>query len=165
MPASMKSVRLLLGGLLIFALFLRLPHFLTRAREFLQPRTFSFPISQATAKRAELQIANDTSTPLFARIKTKNNRTTSVEERDYVLKNYSSSAPLLDTTIVITSNLIPTHPSLFMINETITSTRERLLGLHPDNTPIIIAVDGLKPDASENDRLRYQSMVEFLRSN
>lgn len=46
-----------------------------------------------------------------------------------------------DTTIIITSNLIPTHPSIAIINRTIDSLRY-IRGL-PKNSPIIITVDGV----------------------
>jgi hypothetical protein len=69
-----------------------------------------------------------------------------------------------DTTVVITSSLIPSHPSLRMINDTIISVRTHLLGLHP-KTPFIFAIDGLKSSATDNDRQRYDAMVDYLHSN
>jgi len=48
-----------------------------------------------------------------------------------------------------------------MINDTIISVRTHLLGLHPD-TPFIIAIDGLKSSATDDDRRRYDEMVDNL---
>lgn len=69
-----------------------------------------------------------------------------------------------DTTIVITSSLIPSHPSIGIISDAIKSVHERLKGLHPD-TPFIIAIDGLKPSATDDDRQRYAEMVDNLHTN
>eukprot|EP00977_Amphora_coffeiformis_P004254 scaffold896_cov172-Amphora_coffeaeformis.AAC.21 len=56
----------------------------------------------------------------------------------------------LDTTLIITSSLIPTHPSIAMIKETISSLT-LLQGLSP-KSPIYITVDGI-PDQEEEDTL------------
>mmetsp|Transcript_6421 Transcript_6421/g.9408 ORF Transcript_6421/g.9408 Transcript_6421/m.9408 type:complete len:132 (-) Transcript_6421:642-1037(-) len=47
-----------------------------------------------------------------------------------------------DTSIIILSSLIPTHPSIKMINDTFNSLSMMLDGI-PFNTPIHISVDGL----------------------
>jgi len=56
-----------------------------------------------------------------------------------------------DTTIIILSSLIPTHPSIHLINKTFNSLSPMLLGL-PINTPKLISVDGLpsKKNTPEN---------------
>ena len=51
----------------------------------------------------------------------------------------------IDTSIIITSNLIPTHPSIAMINETINSLHRHLIGLSLD-TPLFLTIDGLPPE-------------------
>lgn len=152
----MRNNRLIVA-VLVFDLFLRLPETLTKTREFLQPSP-CWSSNQATAK---LLLRTNNTIPSAI----KGNNSTSVKERYQALSlNDINSSLQPDTTIVITSSLIPTHPSLSIINRTITSTRERLLGLHPE-TPIIIAVDGLKPGASKDEKWRHQTMVEYLQSN
>lgn len=69
--------------------------------------------------------------------------------------------PLTDTTVIITSSLIPTHPSIRMVNETVDSIREMLEGL-AYNTPILISVDGRK-EYNKEDTERLQGYVENLR--
>jgi hypothetical protein len=57
-------------------------------------------------------------------------------------------------TVIVLSSLIPTHPSVFMINKTITSVQKMIHGLR--NPQIIISIDGLpmKKRTDENiDRL------------
>jgi hypothetical protein len=61
-----------------------------------------------------------------------------------------------DTTIIITSSLIPTHPSLDIIDRTLESLKY-LTGLSED-TQIIVAVDGMY----EHDRRRYPSKARRL---
>ena len=46
-----------------------------------------------------------------------------------------------DSTVIILSSLIPTHPSVFMINKTITSIRKMIIGVK--NPKIIITIDGI----------------------
>jgi len=48
-----------------------------------------------------------------------------------------------DASVIITSSLIPTHPSIYMVNETLNSVREMMDGMVP-HTPIFISVDGLR---------------------
>lgn len=64
------------------------------------------------------------------------------------------------TSIIITSNLIPSHPSIGMINETISSLHF-LHGLSPA-APLIITVDGLKATATIDDHKRLRQYVESL---
>lgn len=52
------------------------------------------------------------------------------------------------TAVIITTHLIPTHPSLEILNQTIESLKF-LKGL-PSNAQIIITVDGLNEDTQEN---------------
>ncbi|CAB9531938.1 unknown protein (Partial), partial [Seminavis robusta] len=67
------------------------------------------------------------------------------------------------TTVIVTSNLIPTMPSTAVLEDTLDSL-SMLIGLEP-NTPIIIAVDGIQPrlDTPEN-RQRLQDWVSRVRS-
>jgi hypothetical protein len=71
-----------------------------------------------------------------------------------------------DTSIIITSNLIPVHPSINMINETIHSVWTYLQGLS-DMAPIFIACDGLQQNLNhtqaENDCVRYKQYEDTLR--
>jgi len=70
----------------------------------------------------------------------------------------------IDTSIIIISSLIPTHPSIKMINDTFNSLSIMLNGLPPD-TPIFISIDGLikeKYQSSENVN-RLQGYLERLR--
>jgi len=55
----------------------------------------------------------------------------------------------LDTTVIITSSLIPIHPSIAIIKETISSLT-LLRGLSPE-APIYITVDGLPDDDDDDD--------------
>ena len=70
-----------------------------------------------------------------------------------------------DTSIIIASSLIPSHPSLAIIDETITSVRQYLLGLCP-TAPLIITVDGLVENKARRDveRHRWQEYVQNLQS-
>ena len=65
----------------------------------------------------------------------------------------------LDTSVIITSSLIPTHPSIAMINQTVHSL-SHLQGLSPD-APIYITVDGLPVNTTE-DYMRLQAYVRNL---
>ena len=64
------------------------------------------------------------------------------------------------TSIIITSNLIPSHPSIAMINETISSLHF-LGGLSP-TAPLIITVDGLEATATNDDHKRLREYVKSL---
>jgi len=69
-----------------------------------------------------------------------------------------------DTSIIITSNLIPTHPSITMINETIHSLRHHLNGL-PQDTPLFLAIDGLHTrDSNKNNRDRLAEYIHRLKT-
>eukprot|EP00563_Minutocellus_polymorphus_P003709 CAMPEP_0181029696 /NCGR_PEP_ID=MMETSP1070-20121207/5335_1 /TAXON_ID=265543 /ORGANISM="Minutocellus polymorphus, Strain NH13" /LENGTH=288 /DNA_ID=CAMNT_0023107021 /DNA_START=1778 /DNA_END=2644 /DNA_ORIENTATION=- len=70
-----------------------------------------------------------------------------------------------DSSIIITSSIIPTHPNIAIINKTLHSL-EMLQGL-PDGSPIFVTVDGLDPAKSDNteNRQRLQDYVRNLRLN
>jgi hypothetical protein len=76
-----------------------------------------------------------------------------------------------DLSIVITSNLIPTHPKIDIINYTISSLS--LLDGLPLDTPIYITVDGLRPEISpltkekegEQDRQRLSAYIQRVKSS
>ena len=70
--------------------------------------------------------------------------------------------PAPDTTIIILSSLIPTHPSIQILNETFHSLS--ILNGLPANTPILISVDGLptKKNTPENIS-RLHKYVKRLR--
>jgi hypothetical protein len=68
-----------------------------------------------------------------------------------------------DTTIIILSSLIPTHPSIQIINETFSSVIEMLDGL-PSNSPILISVDGLPEQKITTESIsRLHRYVKNLR--
>lgn len=74
---------------------------------------------------------------------------------------------LHDTTIIITSSLIPSHPSVGLINQTISSLRH-IEGL-PPRTPIIITVDGapshdFERSTRSNKRAILEQYVQSLRA-
>ena len=75
------------------------------------------------------------------------------------------SVEVLDksTTIIITSNLIPSHPSINMINETFHSAHKFLIGLSP-TVPVIITCDGLKDKTTPEDTARYDEYLTALKS-
>ena len=67
-----------------------------------------------------------------------------------------------DTSIILLSSLIPTHPAITMINDTFNSF-SMLDGL-PSNTPIFISVDGLPDKDLNTENLeRLQLYIENLR--
>ena len=77
--------------------------------------------------------------------------------------NVSDKNMAFDASIIITSSLIPTHPSISIINSTICSLK-LLLGLS-GASPILITVDGLdvaRSDSQEN-RQRLQDYVRNIR--
>jgi hypothetical protein len=69
------------------------------------------------------------------------------------------------TTVIVTSNLIPTHPSIFMINQTIQSILKYIHGLEKDYD-LVITVDGIKRSLrSPQNRLRLKQYLRNLRSH
>ena len=75
-------------------------------------------------------------------------------------KSYLNEQTNSDATVIVLSSLIPTHPSIHMINRTITSVRTMIHGLH--DPKIIITVDGL-PLRSTRKRKRNpdQDITQF----
>jgi len=67
-----------------------------------------------------------------------------------------------DTTIIVTSNLIPSHPRIRMINETIQSLFQNAIGLH-ESSHIIITIDILPMVHSEDDKQRYNQYIANLK--
>ena len=68
-----------------------------------------------------------------------------------------------DSTVIITSSLIPTHPNMTMLSSTYQSLK-MLHGLQ-NGTPIFVTVDGLDPAKNENEenKKRLQEYVQNLR--
>ena len=67
----------------------------------------------------------------------------------------------LDTSVIITSNLIPTHPNISMINQTIQSLKH-LQGLSPE-APIFITVDFPKTPPTNESLARLNQYVQNLK--
>ena len=67
----------------------------------------------------------------------------------------------IDTSIIITSNLIPTHPSIAMINETINSLHRHLIGLSLD-TPMFLTIDGLRPEKEIDNKKNVERLGEYI---
>jgi hypothetical protein len=67
-----------------------------------------------------------------------------------------------DTSIVVAASLIPTHPDLGIIKDTIQSCYRYLDGL-PEGVPLIIVIDVLKKTATGADQRRYSEMLLNLR--
>ncbi|GFH44647.1 hypothetical protein CTEN210_01121 [Chaetoceros tenuissimus] len=72
-------------------------------------------------------------------------------------KSYFNEQTKSDATVIVLSSLIPTHPSIHMINRTITSVRSKIHGLH--GPKIIITVDGLP---LRSTRRRKRNPVEDI---
>ena len=68
--------------------------------------------------------------------------------------------PYGDTTIVITTSLIPAHPSIQMINDTIQSLYH-LVGLHPE-APIIVTADFVRNGTSPEHTARFDAFLRNL---
>ena len=93
------------------------------------------------------------------------------QERNSNYKNISSSIPIQaqhaseheeihhDTTILITSSFVPTHPSTLLI-ESVINSLDYLHGL-PSSTPIIITIDGAFGDP-QNQRDHHQDKIARL---
>ena len=65
-----------------------------------------------------------------------------------------------ETSVIITSNSIPTHPSLSMINSVV-STLERLKGLSP-TARLIISVDGVNGRVAKNNKKTIEESNKVL---
>jgi hypothetical protein len=80
----------------------------------------------------------------------------------FVMSNSSTLEPTtFDTSIVVASSLIPTHPDIRLIHETIQSIYRYLDGL-PEGVPLIIVFDVLKKSAIDADRRRYVEVLQNL---
>jgi len=74
-----------------------------------------------------------------------------------------STPPEVDTSIIILSSLIPTHPSIQIVNETFNSLALMLDGL-PNNTLKFLSVDGLPPKHNTPENIhRLHGYVKQLR--
>jgi hypothetical protein len=72
----------------------------------------------------------------------------------------STETKVPTTTIIITSNLVPTHPSLSIINTTLDSLKY-LQGL-PEDTPIMVTVDG-RDDGNSSESQRLSEYIQNLK--
>jgi hypothetical protein len=78
-------------------------------------------------------------------------------------KTNDTVVPSSDTSVIITSSLIPTHPSTWMIDQTFESIRF-LKGLSPE-APIYIVIDGLPPEKMIDDnQIRLDQYVVALKA-
>lgn len=77
---------------------------------------------------------------------------------------HATNQSVSDSTAVIISSLIPSHPNIGMISDTISSVFRQIRGLPPE-TPLLIAVDGVWKGATDDDRRRYHEMLANLKSN
>ncbi|GFH59538.1 hypothetical protein CTEN210_16014 [Chaetoceros tenuissimus] len=73
--------------------------------------------------------------------------------------NDSSIYPSQETAVIISTHLVPSHPSLDLLQQVIQGYRENLIGL-PKDAPLIITVDGIKTEG-QNARI---DMVETTES-
>ena len=70
----------------------------------------------------------------------------------------------IDTSIIILSSLIPTHPNMKMLNDTFNSLPVMLDGLPFSKTPTFISVDGLPEKKLTSENLaKLQGYIEHLR--
>jgi hypothetical protein len=78
-----------------------------------------------------------------------------------------ASGAAADYTIIITASLIPSHPCIYFINQTIHSVYEHIIkGLDVKSTPMIIAIDGIhRRDKSDENKKRCDEMVQNLQGN
>jgi hypothetical protein len=81
---------------------------------------------------------------------------------DSLLAREATNLSNEDTSVIIISSLIPTHPSIQIMNETYQSLGF-LKGLSP-TAPLYLAVDGLKDGASLEDRERLAQYVVNLKA-
>lgn len=85
---------------------------------------------------------------------------------NYLYLNGAANTTEFDksTSIIITSNLIPTHPALDMINETIRSLHQHLIGL-PKDVPVFLSVDGIhRNDITPENQERLDQYIRNLRN-
>ncbi|CAJ1945048.1 unnamed protein product [Cylindrotheca closterium] len=98
-----------------------------------------------------------------------------LEEQETIapgLSHYSTKASqesfnmtkVWDSSIMITSNLIPTHPNIDMLKDTIYSFYQFLKDI-PLDTPIYVVVDGLpEKKLTDDNRIREKQYIEAVRS-
>jgi len=66
-----------------------------------------------------------------------------------------------DTAIIITSSWIPSHPSTFLIDSVLNSTRRHLIGLSP-SAPIFITVDPIPTSTSSPSEERVEKLEQYI---
>ena len=68
-----------------------------------------------------------------------------------------------DTAIIITSSWIPSHPSTFLIDSVLNSTRRHLLGLAP-SAPIFITVDSMPTSTTSSSHLeeKIETLEQYI---
>ena len=123
---------------------------------------------QQTFDRSNVQAENENATAgtgrsQYLRVFDKNITSLSFPNSTHTHDNKEIPLSRADTSIVILSSLIPTHPAITMINDTFNSFSTMLDGL-PSNTPIFISVDGLRgKDLNTNNLEKLQLYIENLR--
>lgn len=121
--------------------------------------------------KESLFLGNDSLSQSTIRIDTGNSNCSNFEKEILINDLYETKGKdgKFDTTIVINTSLIKTHPSLELFNATFSSLRY-LHGL-PANTPIVITIDGLiskklyryQPNDTKENKQRLQEYVRRLR--
>mmetsp|Transcript_43634 Transcript_43634/g.105236 ORF Transcript_43634/g.105236 Transcript_43634/m.105236 type:complete len:380 (-) Transcript_43634:2746-3885(-) len=87
------------------------------------------------------------------------------QEREALSSDNNTVINQLDTSVMITSNLVPTHPDIGMLQDTIFSLH-RFLKKIPFETPIYVVVDGLRPkELNENNKERRTQYIENVRDH
>jgi hypothetical protein len=66
-----------------------------------------------------------------------------------------------DTAIIITSSWIPSHPSTFLIDSVLNSTRRHLIGLSP-SAPIFITIDPIPSTTSPHPEERVEKLEQYI---
>ncbi|CAJ1957696.1 unnamed protein product [Cylindrotheca closterium] len=90
---------------------------------------------------------------------------TTEQERGALFSGNKALTNKLDASIMITSNLIPTHPHIGMLEDTIFSLHRFLKGI-PFDTPIYVIVDGLRPkEFNENNWERRTNYIQNVREH
>lgn len=86
-------------------------------------------------------------------------------ERQSISLDGNAMINQLDTSVMITSNLIQMHPHIGMLQDTIFSLH-RFLENIPFNTPIYVVVDGLPPkEVSDNNKERRKQYIQNIREH
>lgn len=117
------------------------------------------PIQGRPSFAAASNETNTTKTLIFSPV-------SSVQQKQNTHNNTQPKKGFCDskTTIIVTSNLIPTHPSIEILNETMSSLR-LLKGLCP-TAPLVITVDGLNAPkaAHQREQQRWDQYVQNLQN-